>query len=258
MIQQLNRIFKYVFWTIIVWLVIRVFLFQSFNVPGISMKNNLNEGDYIIVNKSAYGARIPTTPFSIGSYFINISLPYVRIPGYSSIKKNDILVFNTPIETDKPIDHRTPTVKRCIAIAGENIRLKNGQIYINDRLQKCTVNSVYPRDGQGKALIINSSYYSPQTFPNHPKVRWNNDQFGPLKVPKKGQTIVLNSQNLLLYGKLIVDHEDKTILTRKAKTHTFQLDYYFVMGDNRSKSIDSRSWGFVPESHVIGKVEWII
>jgi signal peptidase I len=256
-IQQLNRIFRYVFWTIIVLIVIRIFLFQSFNVPGVSMKNNLNEGDYIIVNKLAYGARIPVTPFSIGSYYINISLPYVRIPGYSMIKKNDILVFNAPTETEKPIDHRTPTVKRCIALPGENIAIKYGQIFVNNAPQKPVKNILYLRDRLGKPLFMDRSYYSPQIFPNHPNVRWNTDHFGPLRIPKKGQTILLTDENLLLYGKLIVDHEDNTILTRKAKTHTFHLNYYFVMGDNRSKSIDSRSWGFVPESHMIGKVEWI-
>jgi signal peptidase I len=257
MTQKFNRLFKYIFWTIIVWLIFRTFFFQSFNVPGVSMKNSLNEGDYIVVNKLAYGARFPITPLSLGSIYIDLSLPYVRLLGYSSVAKNDILVFNAPTEFDKPIDQRTPTVKRCVAIAGETIELKKGIIYVNGNKQTPIIDILYARDRLGKAIFLDSSYYSPQLFPNHPDVRWNADNFGTLLVPKKGQVIQLTEKNLLLYGKLIIDHEDKTILIKKAKTHTFKLDYYFVMGDNRTKSIDSRFWGFVPESHIIGKVEWI-
>lgn len=104
-------------------------------------------------------------------------------------------------------------------------------------------------------------------FPAHDLYRWNKDFFGPLWVPKAGATITLTKENYPLYERVIRVYEhneeftiqgDKFILNgQPVTTYTFKQDYYFMMGDNRDNSLDSRFWGFVPHDHVVGKPVFI-
>ena len=104
------------------------------------------------------------------------------------------------------------------------------------------------------------------TFPRDPNYSWNVDFFGPLYIPKAGTTTELNVQNLPIYDRLIQEYEghkvfargNEVVLDGKVVTsYTFEKDYYWMMGDNRHNSIDSRAWGFVPFDHVIGKPVFI-
>lgn len=104
-------------------------------------------------------------------------------------------------------------------------------------------------------------------FPRAKGYNWNTDHFGPLWVPKKGATITLTKENYPLYERTIRVYEhndeftmqgDKFILNgQEVTTYTFKQDYYFMMGDNRDNSLDSRYWGFVPFDHVVGKPVFI-
>lgn len=106
----------------------------------------------------------------------------------------------------------------------------------------------------------------PAIFPSDPKFSWNLDNFGPIWVPKKGATVSLTLDNLPLFKRIIDVYEDNDLLVKDgaiyingalAKSYTFKMDYFWMMGDNRYNSADSRYWGFVPEDHIVGKASLV-
>jgi signal peptidase I len=289
--------------------IIKGLLFSAYAIPSGSMEGTELTGDYLFVSKCSYGPRMPFTPLSIpfleptiGSfktYWDGIKFPYFRLPGFSEVKKGDIVVFNKPEEIEKPVDERTTLIKRCQGTPGDLMTIVNAQVYINGVAAKNAPNAQtsYTVVTDGKDLnpqlfadlnitllaqnsadtyqmtipnqnlatlkgysniksvtpvIQKAGEMDPQVFPHNDHFKWNIDNFGPLRLPKKGWTISLNDSTLALYRTAIEKYENHPIKPNE-KSYTFKYNYYWMMGDNRHDSLDSRFWGYVPEDHIIGK-----
>lgn len=319
---------------VVVATIVHTYVMQPYTIPTSSLEKTLLVGDFLFVSKFHYGARTPMTTVALPmihdsiplteskSYLKKPLLPYFRLPGFEEPEKNDIVVFNWPVDTigfrnykagvvKKPIDKKSNYVKRCVGRPGDTLSIKNGLVYIDGKelvlsdrakpqysymvttdgsmlndaylINQLNITDPYRRVNEttyffrsltqesAEALRNNTGIVSvdkyefengdttifPYTKPN-----WNVDNMGPIYIPQEGKTVTLNSETLPFYKMIITDYEDNELKVNGDEiringevvdSYTFKQNYYWMMGDNRHNSEDSRFWGYVPEDHIVGK-----
>lgn len=230
------------------------------------------------------------TIFGGESYSTLIQNKYRRMAGLGHVKRGDIVVFNFPngdtvlkkapavdyhqavrdlgrVAAERslgpivvrPMDKKDHYVKRCVALPGDTLEVRDGYVFIDGEKQTVfdgvrVSHNVFrnARTDMRYALSGRELPDATALFPWYSAdSTWTRDNYGPLWIPSKGASVVLTEGNLPVYKRLIEVYEGGK--AEIGTTYTFQQDYYFMMGDNRHNSLDSRYWGFVPEDHIVGK-----
>ena len=249
--KTIYRESKNLIFTAIIFVFVTSAFIEGSIVPTPSMENTIMTGDRLFINKFIFGA---STPYYIP--FTNIELPRIKAPAIREPERNEIIVFRYPGEPNELVDDKIEFwVKRCVALPGDTLEIINKIIYVNGKQSLIPKNINYALQ---PIKIKNSK--NPRIFPNNSS--WNEDNYGPLIIPKKGDEIKLTVSNIeqwrtLInreYGKDVVTVSDNYININDeiSNKYTLTRDYYFMVGDNRDNSLDSRFWGYVPRENIVG------
>lgn len=245
------------FGVLFLYAILKIFVFDSFPVNTTSMFPTIQPGDRILVNKMIFGARIyKSLDFEEGK-----PLKSWRMPGWRNIRHNDVVVFNYPKGSKTgqiSFNFSTVYVKRCIGLPGDTLSIRNGFFYNTSLDAPLGLIAAQQQLADADTLSYKGLYHALKHARPH---GWNILNAGPLYIPKKGTTTVLTPLNYRLY-KGIIEYETQGKTTIEGDSvfldgipideYQFQGNYYFMCGDYLINSVDSRSWGVIPEDFIIG------
>ncbi len=248
--QPVKDFFKDMAFVLVAFFFLNSFVLASFEVPTGSMENEIMTGDFLFVNKFIYGG---TTPRTIP--LTNIRLPWFRVPGFRHVQRGDVIVFEYPGGRDEV---QSPEfmfyLKRAVALSGDTVRIVNRVLYVNGKP------APLPRNMKFNSLRVKpAGMKDPTIFPKG--APYNEDNWGPEIIPKKGDAIQLTPETFDRWETFIgreghLAAQDATgritIDGVPATTYTVERNYIFGMGDNRDNSADGRFWGYVPEENIVG------
>lgn len=251
-LQKFIDFWKNLLFAAIAALIIKTFLIETSRVPTGSMETTIKVGDFLFVNKFIYGSSSPRTiPFT------DVVLPYFQLPAIREPERGDIVVFEYPGDRDE----LAPTiinnyVKRCIGIPGDTISIHDKVVFVNGKEATRPPNIQYINN-----YVTPKGVANPMIFPKG--ANFNEDNYGPILIPKKGDVVNLSIENIEAWRNIIDREHEKRVVTvegdeikiegKTVKSYQLQKDYYFMMGDNRDDSADSRFWGFVPRDKIVGE-----
>ncbi len=240
--------------TVLAALLLKVFVLDAYRIPSTSMERTLQIGDFLLVNKLAYGLRTPRYLPLIAR-----TIPSFTLPFFQNIHHGDVIVFEFPGDRDEitPAEH-VNYIKRCIGLPGDTLEIHSGLAYVNKILIPLPPHGIQSDHSNG-----NSWRQNPEMFPKGST--FSNVDYGPIIVPKQGDILKLELPTIAQWHMLIereghaVQIVDNMILIDGvvASTYRVRQNYYFVLGDNRDNSMDSRYWGFVPDDHLIGEALFV-
>ena len=255
-------------------LVIRAVVIYPFRIPTGSMEDSLLVGDFLLANKFVYGVRSPDW-IGIPYTKIGFKIPFFRTPGFRKPQSGDVVIFKYP--KDITLNY----IKRCVGTSGDTVMVRNKTLTVNRK--------PFPNPPKSKFIynLLPEGYTEYSIFPPG---AGNRDNYGPVRVPAPGDTFRFTRSNrstwferfqLALYEghrlelmyrgqrvPLTIENQSEwlTVIERAMPdeitldgkrldetVYTVKNRHYFLMGDNRDNSLDSRYWGFLPERLVVGE-----
>jgi signal peptidase I len=241
---------KDIVFVVVAFLFLNSFVIASFEVPTGSMENEIMTGDFLFVNKFIYGGSTPRT-----IPIINVRIPWFRVPGFRKVERGDVIVFEFPGNRDEiQASEFQFYLKRCVAMSGDTVRVVKRVLYVNGKPAPIPRNIKFDNYGEKIPGRIEEGIF-PKGAP------YNEDNWGPEVVPKKGDVIRLSDTNFDRWktfigreGHVAVMRGDGTLLIDGIPTTSYkvQRNYYFGMGDHRDNSLDGRFWGYIPEENIVG------
>ena len=239
-------------------ILIRLLAGQPCRIPSSSMENALIAGDYVWLDKFCYGAKLPqrfadipllnafTWIGCLRKTDLNNHWKYIRLPGMRRPALFDVAVFESP---DRP---GVWVVKRISGLPSDTVRISRGRLKINGS------------EVDEPPTVIRTSCNDRVAFP--PDTSWTIQEYGPLVIPASGARLVLTDKNYE-WIRLVAAGEGNRLEKGKngylcneqpVSSYRFEQNYYFMLGDNRANSLDSRYIGLIPESALVGVVHRVL